>query len=157
MDTIETAKKIIKLDEESGNFAPTPYYCSEGYPTYGWGFRIGDRHAPLPDVSITLGEADKRLDGMLFKYNKELLSHINTRHLYQKLNGVRQAVLLSMRHQLGLDGLLKFRKMWVGIEAQDWLEASRQIMDSKAARQAPHRFQRNADQMRTGELLDYYK
>lgn len=157
MTEVEIAKKIIKLDEESGRFAATPYYCSEQFPTYGWGFRIGDKHAPLPDISITLKEADRRLDEMLKKYHKELSSHILTRHIYPKLNDVRQAVLLSMRHQLGMDGLLKFRKMWVAIEAQDWDEAAVQIINSLAAKQAKQRFERNADQMRTGELLRYYK
>lgn len=154
---IDLATKIIKLDEESGVCALIPYYCSEQYPTIGWGFRIGEKYAPLPDITITLEEANNRLAAMLKKYHKQLSEHINTRHIYPKLNPVRQAVLLSMRHQLGMDGLIDFRKMWIGIESQDWKEAAAQILDSKAYKQAPARFVRNAQMMRLGELMECYK
>lgn len=154
---IELATKVIKSDEESNQFKAKPYFCSEGYATYGWGFRIGEKYAPLPGITITLDEANKRLDGMIKKYHKQLSEHINTRHIYPKLNPVRQAVLLSMCHQVGLDGLIKFRKMWIAIEAQDWKEAAAQILDSKAHKQAPARYVRNAQMMRLGELMDHYK
>lgn len=161
MNQIEIASKIIKLDEESGKFKSKPYYCSKKYPTIGWGFRIPNTNQfdPLPPITMSEADGNKMLAAKLDKYNTELSSNINTRHLYPKLNPVRQAVLLSMRHQLGMTGLVGFRKMWIAIEKQDWDEAAAEIMDSHAVKKDKlvDRFQRNADQMRTGELLSYYK
>lgn len=156
---IETATKIIKIDEESGIFKTKPYHCPEDFPSIGWGFRIPNtkKHDPLPPITMSKEDGDAKLAKLLSAYDKELRSHINTRHIYPKLNPVRQAVLLSMRHQLGMDGLIDFRKMWIGIEAQDWKEAAAQIIDSKAYKQAPARFVRNAQMMRLGELMECYK
>jgi lysozyme len=156
---IEIATKIIKSDEESNVFKTKPYYCSEDYPTIGWGFRIPGtkRNDPLPPITMSQVDGDKKLAKMLRDYHKELSTHINTTHIYPKLNEVRQAVLLSMRHQLGMDGLVNFRKMWVALEAQDYIRAAGECLDSKAAKQAPKRFSRNAQMLSHGELLSHYK
>lgn len=161
MTAIEIASKIIKSDEESNVFASKPYHDSKGFPTIGWGFRVPGtkQNDPLPPITISKEDGETMLNSLLSKYDKELSSNINTRHLYPKLNPVRQAVLLSMRHQLGMTGLVGFRRMWIAIEKQDWEEAAIEIMDSDAVKKDKlvDRFQRNADQMRTGELLSHYK
>ena len=149
-------EKIIKLDEESGIFKTKPYYCSENYPTIGWGFKCGDKDAPLPEISMTLESGNKKLDSLIASHEKNLREHINTRHIYPLLNDARQAVIISMAYQLGFAGMLKFRKMWVAIEQQDYDKAAAEILDSKAAKQAPNRFARNAEMMRTGDILNYY-
>ena len=156
MSAIELASKIIKADEESNRFKGRAYYCSEGYPTIGWGFKCGEKNAPLPDISMTKSDGDKKLESLIAAHDKNLREHINTRHIYPAINDARQAVLISMAYQLGFAGLLKFRKMWIAIERQDYDDAARQIMDSLAAKQAKNRYERNAEMMRTGKLLNYY-
>jgi lysozyme len=156
MSAIDLASKIIKLDEESNKFKERPYYCSEKYPTIGWGFKCGEKNAPLPLITMAKEAGDKKLESLIVAHDKNLREHINTRHIYPSLNDARQAVIISMAYQLGFAGLLKFRKMWVAIERQDYVDAANQIMDSLAARQTPNRYKRNAEMMRTGKILQYY-
>jgi len=156
---MQTATKIIKHDEESNIFKSKPYYDSLEFPTIGWGFRIPNTNQgdPLPPITMAQKDGDAMLSKMLKDYDKQLRIHLSTSHIYPKLDIVRQAVLLSMRHQSGLKGLLGFRKMWIAIDQQNWDEAKKQIINSKAYEQAPKRFMRNAEMMLTGELLSCYQ
>ena len=54
---------------------------------------------------------------------------------------------------------LSFKGMRAGLAANDYDKAADEIIDSAAWRDPMTRAdsKRNADQMRTGELLDYYK
>ena len=154
MTLVEICRVILQNDE---GWRSVPYYCSEGFPTIGYGFKIGNKGEPLPEITMTLEEGRKNLYLLIDDAINTLSGHINTRHIFNQLAPVRQAVLVSMFHQLGFTGLLKFRKMWIGIEAQNYGEAANQILDSKAARQAPARFQRNAQMMLTAVLPAHYQ
>jgi lysozyme len=66
------------------------------------------------------------------------------------LNVTRREVLVEMIFQLGLNGVLGFKKMIEALEAMDYEKAADEILDSKAARQCPERFQEYADLMRVG-------
>lgn len=71
---------------------------------------------------------------------------------WETLTDVRQEVLISMAYNLGYTGLRKFRRMHAALLMQDYTEAAKQILDSDAARhQAPQRYRRLAEAMRTGE------
>lgn len=157
MDTIETAKKIIRIDE---GFRVKPYYDHLKYPTIGYGFRVPGtaRHDPLPPIEMTRDGAEVLLSSKI-KEVVSALSYNDFSKIYPKLNSVRQAILISMAFQLGVYGLLKFKGMRSGLAANDYDKAADEIIDSSAWRdpKTRARFQRNADQMRTGELLDYYK
>jgi lysozyme len=144
---------ILRTDE---GWSETPYYCTEQFPTIGYGFKIGEKHAPLPNIKMTREEGEKRLESHIESAEKTLSMHINTRHVFNHLNDVRKAVLISLFYQSGFTGLLKFRKMWIALEAQEYELAATECLDSLAAKQAPKRFARNAYMLRTGELHAYY-
>ena len=57
-----------------------------------------------------------------------------------------------MAYQIGVNGLLKFKKMISAIEFGDWEEAERQALDSKWAKQTPARAHRHAKVIRTGDV-----
>lgn len=62
----------------------------------------------------------------------------------------RLGVLYEMVFNLGLGGLLEFKKMLAALEAEQWEEAAREIVDSDAAVQTGgKRYQELAEQMRS--------
>jgi lysozyme len=68
-----------------------------------------------------------------------------------KLNEPRQAVLLQMTFQMGLRGVLDFKRTLGSIEDGQFAEAAAEMLESKWAKQTPARAQRLAKQMETGE------
>jgi GH24 family phage-related lysozyme (muramidase) len=62
----------------------------------------------------------------------------------------RREVMVEMIFQLGLRGVINFKKMIAALVACDYNEAAKQILDSNAARQCPGRFNEYADIMRKG-------
>jgi lysozyme len=74
---------------------------------------------------------------------------------FPALNEPRQAVLLSMAFQMGVQGLLQFRATLNSVAAGDFSLASEYMLDSPWARQTPARAQRLADMMRLGDASPY--
>lgn len=143
--TTANSLTIEVLRKEEG-FRSTPYYCSEGYPTIGYGFKIGNKNDPLPNRSITREEAEIQLKEII-KGLELLLSDMSG---YKECTLARQAILLSIAYQIGFAGLLKFKNMLSAIDKQEYLVAADCMLDSLAARQTPERWSRNAKVMRTG-------
>ena len=67
------------------------------------------------------------------------------------LSEPRQAVLLSMAWQMGVEGLLGFTNTLKFIEAGDFKNAAANMLKSKWAQQTPNRAKRHALQMVTNE------
>jgi lysozyme len=81
-----------------------------------------------------------------------------TEQLYQffpwamELDEPRRAVLICMTFQLGIDGLRKFKKAMDFMEKGAWYAAANEFLNSIVAKeQAPERWKRFANQIRTGE------
>ena len=69
---------------------------------------------------------------------------------FDDLNEPRQAVLVGMAFQMGLDGLLAFGTTLSHVRTGRWTEAAQAMMASRWAAQTPSRAKRLAEQMRTG-------
>lgn len=152
--SIDLATVIIKTDEESNVFKTKPYYCSERYPTIGWGFLlINEKDAPLPDIIMTREEGDKKLDANIAGIYHSLYTHQDTSTTFKRLSDNRQAIIISMCYQLGMIRLLGFQKMWRALYLGDFNAAADQALDSLAARQTPDRWHRNAKALRT-DIID---
>ena len=67
------------------------------------------------------------------------------------LNEPRQAVLVGMAFQMGLQGLLGFRSTLESVRDERYADAAAGMLLSKWAKQTPKRAQRLARQMETGE------
>lgn len=67
------------------------------------------------------------------------------------IDHARYAVIIGMAFQLGIRGLLKFKKALNAARDRDWAGAAREMLDSNWAKQTPERAQRMAEQMRTGK------
>ena len=69
---------------------------------------------------------------------------------YVKLSPVRQRAILNMAFQLGVDGVLKFKKMIAALGRFDYAAAEAEALDSKWAKQdTPQRARRVAKSLRT--------
>lgn len=156
MNAIEAAVKIIKTEE---GYRGNVYHCSEGYPTVGYGIRVGSQDQPLehfkdfPHISKRL--AEEWLRSHLEDVLKGMESKLNLGYIFE-LDPVRQAVVASMVYQLGIEGFLKFKKTIKLLEKASYSAAAVEMLDSLWARQTPARAQRHSHMLATNELLDYY-
>ena len=70
---------------------------------------------------------------------------------YTKLDPVRQKVLIDMRLNLGMAGLLGFRRINTALAGQDYEVAAREMQDSQWYHQVGNRSKRLVKMMATGE------
>lgn len=151
MNTFQIAADTIAIEE---GYRGRPYHCSEGYPTIGYGQRIGPKDAPLDQYQFKLSrrvarEWMKECIDQLYGESGELV-------LERDIGAVRHSVLISMAYQMGADGLRKFKRMLAALNAGDWELAEKEALDSEWAKQTPERAKRHAEMLRTGELLPFY-
>lgn len=132
-----------QLREDEGERL-TAYQDTEGYWTIGIGVLIDSRKGG----GITKAESAYLFNNRLNAKAQELQTKFPQ---FKELDEVRQGVLLNMSYQLGVDGLLAFRKMIAAVVAHNWYEAARQMKDSKWYRQTTNRAERLIKQMQTGE------
>lgn len=66
------------------------------------------------------------------------------------LDAVRYAVVVNMAFNLGMAGLLQFRRALAAMERGDWADAAKEMLDSLWATQVGGRALRLAQQMETG-------
>jgi len=119
-----------------------PYRCTAGKLTLGYGRN-------LDDVGIILPEAEMMLENDISRAVAGLDKNILW---WRSLDAVRGAVLVNMAFQLGLGGLLEFRKFLTSVKVGNWEEAATEMLDSKGAKtDSPQRAYRLSVKMREGE------
>jgi lysozyme len=142
---------IIEIKKDEG-FRAKPYKCSEGFPTIGYGTKL-----PLNEIektfvknpdNITELEADKLLSFRLEKSIKLLESEAG--HIISKLSDARKKVIYNMLYQLGIKGVLNFKKMWTALEAKDFAKAADEMKESRWFNQTPKRAGRLINRMLEG-------
>lgn len=144
---------LLMIKSEEG-FRSEPYYCSEGYPTIGYGRVIGAKGS-----SLSIAKANEQTESeWVDKEINQLISSLKTHNqvVWEMCNTARKAVLVSMAYQLGFAGLSGFKMALASIAGGDYDSAAIHMLDSKWAKQTPNRAARHAEQMQTGNLLNYY-
>lgn len=101
-----------------------PYKCTAGKLTIGYGRN-------LEDVGITKEEAEILLDNDIRRVVEALDKRIPW---WVDLSQNRQRALVNMAFQLGVDGLMQFKKMIAALERKDYVTACREALDSKWAK-----------------------
>ena len=142
-------RDILEVEE---GWREKPYLCSEGYPTVGYGFKIGPKGADIRNYQFTLPR--KAGESWLDEYIQDLRFELHRR--LSGLNEARQAIILSMCYQMGIEGCLAFRKMWAAIEDRNFQAAAVEMMDSRWAKQTPNRARRHRDVMSSGTVEGIY-
>ena len=97
-------------------------------------------------MEITESQADKWLEEDL----RDAINDVSHIPDAESLNRVRTEVIVEMAFNLGVVGALKFKNMWRAIRAQNFIEASKEMLDSKWARQVGIRADRLAERMKRG-------
>lgn len=141
---------IFKMIKHEEGWRSRPYYCIENYPTVGWGFRLGKKGAPLPDFFLPRKAGDVWLECLVEDVRQALGSRLNG------MSEARQAVVISMAHQLGINGCLNFQRMWIAIGKRDYTTATEEMLDSVWAKQTAARAHRQATVMQTGSFAGVY-
>jgi lysozyme len=118
-----------------------PYRCTAGKLTIGVGRNLEDR-------GITAQESAYLLGNDIDSHWHELVKAIPW---VERLDEVRQRVLLDMAFNLGITGLLGFKNTLATIKAGDFEKAGTMMLDSKWARQVGRRADRLATMMATGK------
>ena len=119
-----------------------PYRCTAGKLTIGVGCNLEDR-------GITAEESAMLLSNDISREERELLAVLPW---VAKLSEVRQRVLLDMSFNLGLQGLLAFKRTLAAIQAGQYQQAAGMMLESLWARQVGQRAQRLSQMMATGQV-----
>ncbi|MCM2529712.1 glycoside hydrolase family protein [Shewanella algae] len=151
------ANVITLLNLEEGRKLK-PYYCKEGFPTIGIGFRIGPKGAPLEHYTFELNDrtCNAWLASLVDELTEKTYRHPLINAAMCNCNHARQAVLLSMAYQMGLTGLGQFKQMLTAIADNRWTDAGHAMLDSLWALQTPERAERHRQQMVSGQWLKEY-
>ena len=119
-----------------------PYRCTAGKLTIGIGRNLEDR-------GISQKEAYAMLERDIADCEQGLIDEIP--EVYNKLDEVRQSVLLNMCFNLGIKGLLEFKNTLAFIRAGDWERAANGMLASKWAKQVGKRAIELSELMRKGQ------
>ena len=115
----------IKAEE---GFSAVVYKCTEGFDTIGYGTKM----------PITKEEAELLLEHRLKAMKAQLTSYLYDLDIKQEA----WDILFNMAYQLGVNGVLKFKKMIEALRVKNYKEASKQGLDSLWAKQTPNRANR---------------
>jgi len=152
---------LDKLIEHEG-MVLTVYQDTLGIDTIGIGRNLKDRgiskeeldamDIPNMDVIYQYGisEADARY---LAKNDVQIVENeLLTAHpCVDRLDAVRQLVLVDMAFNMGVPRLRKFKKMWAAIHEEDFQTAAKEMHDSRWAVQVKSRSHKLANMMHHGE------
>ena len=138
----ESRKKLRELLYQEEGYRQYPYFDTRGNETIGIGRN-------LKANGISLSEAYHLLDNDIDYFSERLET---TLAAFKKLDETRKIVLVDMCFNLGLKGLLGFKKMLAAVQRQDWDTAAKEILASNAALQTGKRYQKLSQMMKTGGI-----
>ena len=126
------AKEYIPLDD----LKVIERYWDKLKVTFGYGF-----------TNLTEAEAELVLKYRIAHIRIELEDKLP---VFNRLSNNRREVLVEMAYQLGVTGLLKFKNMIQALIGRNYDRASREMIDSRWAKQTPDRANELAEKMRNG-------
>lgn len=151
------AKLTNSLTEHEGS-RKEPYRDSRGLWTFGIG-RCLETNPPtaaewkwmleLGAIKVTLSDVGEQY---LFGNDiRAATTQIKARcDFWDRLDDVRQNVLVEMCFQMGIARLLAFNKMFAALRAGDYERAAGEAINSEWHRQTPERAEKLAEALRTG-------
>lgn len=139
--TAETLATLVDTLRAAEGYRYMPYTDTEGVLTIGIGRAIGR-------VGISRDEAELMLANDVSRAIKGLDMALPW---WSSLDEVRQAALAEMAFQLGVNGVLNFRKMRDALMVHDYDRAADEALNSRWHVQTPKRCERIARMLRTGQ------
>jgi len=114
------------------------YKDTEGFDTIGYGFAIKDLQVDEDIASIILERKLARISTRIYE----------TLWWFREIPRQAQEIVIEMVYQLGLIRFKKFKKTIEFIKNKNWQCASKEMLDSKWARQTPNRAKELSNRMR---------
>ncbi|MBE0367614.1 MULTISPECIES: glycoside hydrolase family protein [Pseudoalteromonas] len=136
MSLMITVEQIKKHE----GYKQYPYYCTGGKLTIGYGRNLEDN-----------GIDEEEAEQLLAKDIREAKAGVKRRIDVSRCNEARQAVLVNMAFNLGVTGLMGFKKMIANLEQGNYEQAALEMLHSRWANQVPDRANELAKQMLSGE------
>ena len=134
----ESYVKLREMIKNHEGLKLKPYECTAGRWTIGYGHNL-DAHKETPPLSITQAQAEQYLDQDISTADCDCVMRLP---YFTYLDEVRKAVLIDMCFNLGINGLLGFKKTNAAIMAKDYYTAAAEMLDSKWATQVGIRARR---------------
>lgn len=136
MSLMITVEQIKKHE----GYKQYPYYCTGGKLTIGYGRNLEEN-----------GINEEEAEELLAKDVQNARAGVKRRIDIRRCNEARQAVLVNMAFNLGVTGLMGFKKMIASVERGDYEQAALEMLNSRWASQVPSRANELAKQMLSGE------
>lgn len=135
----DEALKLFVYDDATG-LPIRPGTVVRGHPTIGIG-RCLDLHGISNDEALYLVNDD--IDEVVTQLYSEM-------PFFHAVDPIRQAVLMNMAFNMGIDHLLGFKTTLTCIQCGDYARAASQMLASVWAKEVGARAKRLAETMRTG-------
>ena len=120
---------LIDQIKEHEGFRSTVYQCTEGHDTIGFGFKVADL-----ELDLDLAEE------ILVRKLEHLIRRVKNRFSWVNEAPYEiQDVVYNMCYQMGISGFSKFKKTIKYLADKDYNKASKEMLDSRWARQTPNR------------------
>ena len=162
---MKTIEEQLILHE---GYRKKPYRCTAGYWTVGVGRNLEDvglskeeqfklfgisglSRVEVIDVLLERNITEDEAMYLLKNDIEKCTADVKTFPWFEKLDAVRQKVIIDMRFNLGLAGLKNFKRMISALEQGDYDKAAEEMKDSKWYSQVGIRGRRLVKMMKTGE------
>lgn len=137
-----------------------PYLCTAKKVTIGWGHNLnaspiitdtGDIITANNAVPISDEVAERVLQSDIKKVQSGMESALPWTGA---LPDVRYFTLVNMGFQMGIQGLLKFKRVLSAVQQKEYTQASLYMLESRwAKKQTPNRARKLSEQMKTGKWV----
>ena len=139
------------------------YKDSLGIATIGIGRNLEDRGITpeelewmdIPNMDTIYQYGISEADAMYLAQNDVQIVEeelVRAHPCVDRLDSVRQIILIDMGFNMGVPRLCKFKKMWAAVEAEDFPTAAKEMLDSRWSRQVKGRATKLANAMHNGEF-----
>lgn len=148
-DILRDFPLAVSLIEAEEGFRVTPYKCTSGKTTIGFGTNAEAHGLDVTGQVWTRAQAEAALLDEL----EIIIAELDRRWpSWRALDDIRVAVILSSVYQLGIYGAAQFKATIAALLERDFNAAAERLLASRWAKQTPARVKRNAEAIRTGKL-----
>lgn len=134
-------QKVLNQLKKHEGLSLTPYKCSAGALTIGYGHNLDER-----------GISEEAAELLLKQDAQIALNQAKTRiPCFKNLSEARKYVVIDMLFNLGLSRFMGFKKMLAALDKADYKTAAKEMLNSKWSTQVKSRAQFLAKIMETGK------
>ncbi|MDR0579319.1 MAG: glycoside hydrolase family protein [Campylobacteraceae bacterium] len=142
---------IMEIKKDEG-FRAKPYMCPLGFATIGYGTKLPLNKDELASVKNSQNITKEEAATLLYLRLAEMMRTLRESKgkILIQMSENRREVIFNMTYQLGVKGILNFKKMWAALEAGNFAQAADEMKDSKWYHQTPKRAQKLINRMIEG-------